>query len=69
MEKTNIISDLIKRIDNLEKKSKKKAPTKKPDEDVCPECGGDLLWVEEGIVLCKKCNKYFEQVEEAEEEE
>jgi len=65
MEKSNIISDLLERLKVLEdwrkegtkKKGKKTAPE---DEEVCPQCGGDLLFVEDGVVFCKKCNEYFE---------
>jgi ribosomal protein L37AE/L43A len=71
MEKSNIISALKERLDKLEgwkeKVAKKKEGKKeKADEEVCPICGNDLLWVEEGIVFCKKCNEYYEQIEEKE---
>lgn len=74
MEKSSIIEALVERIDDLEKWRKtsheehdKDKGRKKPDEEVCPVCGGDLLWVEEGIVFCRKCNQYFENTEEPEE--
>lgn len=65
MEKSNIIAALKERMDNIEKWqeeiSKKKGSKKqKVDEEVCPECGGDLLFVEEGVVHCPKCDQYFE---------
>ena len=40
--------------------------TKKPeekDELVCPECGGDVLEVEEGVYYCEDCKEYFEEEE------
>jgi uncharacterized protein with PIN domain len=70
MRKSNIIDEITDRLHNLEEDFKgiKKPPAKKKktevDEDVCPTCGGDLLFVEEGIVLCPACNKYFEEGEE-----
>jgi ribosomal protein L37AE/L43A len=72
MEKSNIISALKGRLDDLEKWRKEKTDKKKgekkqkTDEEVCPECGGDLLFVEEGIVFCPKCEQYFEIGEEEE---
>lgn len=73
MEKSNIIAALLERVDKLEKwrtEKKESATKKKPegkkeaDEEVCPVCGGDLLFVEEGIVFCSKCDQYFEYGEE-----
>ena len=67
MEKSNILSILEKRIGDLEKtltNNKKKNSGKKPDEDVCPECGNDLLFVEDGIVYCSKCKQYYDLGEE-----
>ena len=70
MEKSEIINALKERLDAVEKwqagKSEpedKKAAAKKPpvDEEVCPECGGDLLFVEDGIVFCPVCKEYFEE--------
>ena len=63
MEKSKIIEALKERLDELEKwrtatSSKKKE--KKEDEDVCPICGGDLLFVEDNIVYCSKCKEYYE---------
>ena len=68
MEKTNIINELKDRIVDIEEKLKKSVPKKKStnekkpevDEDVCPECGSDLLFVEDGIVFCSKCKQYYE---------
>jgi uncharacterized protein with PIN domain len=72
MEKTDIINKMTVRLDSIEEHLKKlvKAPGnkkgKKPevDEEVCPECGGDLLFVEEGIVYCNKCSEYYEIADE-----
>jgi hypothetical protein len=62
MEKSEIIDALKGRLDALENWRKGKAnKEEKPDEEVCPICGGDLQWVEDNIVFCKKCNEYFEQ--------
>jgi len=68
MEKTNIINELRDRIVDIEEKLKKSIPKKKStsekrpqvDEEVCPECGGDLLFVEDNIVFCTKCRQYYE---------
>jgi RNA polymerase subunit RPABC4/transcription elongation factor Spt4 len=63
------LDKIIDRISELEKQTQaeKKPPAKKKktevDEDVCPICGGDLLLVEEGIVFCPACSKYFEEEE------
>lgn len=54
--KSTVITDLEQRIKELEEKKKEK----KEDEDVCPECGGDLNYVEEGVAICPKCNIYYE---------
>ena len=71
MEKSNIITELSERLVDVEEKLKTivktpKKKSKKPevDEDVCPECGGDLLFVEDGIVYCRKCSEYYELKEE-----
>jgi len=70
MEKSNIITEITQRLVNLEEavKGTKKKPAgkkgNKPDEEVCPECGGDLLWVEDGVVYCSKCKEYYEAEEE-----
>ena len=71
MEKTNIIDDINERLHKLEEYYKAKPPAKKKsekkmevDEDVCPECGSDLLFVEDGIVFCSKCKQYYELKEE-----
>jgi RNA polymerase subunit RPABC4/transcription elongation factor Spt4 len=73
MEKSGIINALHERIDALEKwraerkepEDKKKGKPKTPpvDEEVCPVCGSDLLFVEEGVVYCPKCKQYFEHEE------
>jgi uncharacterized protein with PIN domain len=55
--KSTVITDLEERIKELEAKKKEK---KEEDEDVCPECGGDLNFVEDGVAICPKCNIYYE---------
>jgi uncharacterized protein with PIN domain len=55
--KSTVITDLEERIKELESKKKEK---KEEDEDLCPECGGDLNYVEEGVAICPKCNIYYE---------
>jgi ribosomal protein L37AE/L43A len=69
MKESNVIDQMQNRLTDIEnriKGIKDKKPTKenKEDEDVCPKCGGDLLFVEEGIVFCPKCKKYYEEGEE-----
>jgi transposase len=54
--KSTVITDLEERIKELESQKKEK----KEDEDVCPECGGDLNYVEEGVAICPKCSIYYE---------
>jgi hypothetical protein len=67
MKKSEIINEITERLHNLEEgfKGIKKPPGKKMkpkmDEDVCPICAGDLLFVEEGIVYCPICKEYFEE--------
>ena len=62
MEKTNVIKEIMDRLGKVEKfmKGTKKDKGSKADEDVCPECGGDLVFVEQGVVFCPKCNEYYE---------
>ena len=68
MEKSKIITEITDRLVDVEehlkilKKPAQKKDGKKTDvdEDVCPECGGDLLFVEDGIVFCPKCSEYYE---------
>jgi uncharacterized protein with PIN domain len=75
MEKSDIINKMTGRLDDIEEHLKKlvKAPGKKKgkkpevDEEVCPECGSDLLFVEEGIVFCNKCSEYYEMANEEED--
>jgi uncharacterized protein with PIN domain len=75
MEKSDIINKMTGRLDDIEEHLKKlvKAPGKKKgkksevDEEVCPVCGGDLLFVEEGIVFCNKCSEYYETADEEED--
>jgi uncharacterized protein with PIN domain len=72
MEKSKIITEMTGRLDDIEEYLKKlvKVPAKKKgkkegvDEEVCPECGGDLLFVEDGIVFCNKCSEYYEIADE-----
>lgn len=30
------------------------------DKDVCGECGGDLSFIEDGVVYCPACKQYYE---------
>lgn len=71
MKKNTIIADMQAEILALKEANSKKGKDKKKkeDEDVCEECGGDLEFVEEGIVYCPKCKQYYEYEEEEEEEE
>ena len=73
MEKTNVIKEITERLGKVEKfmkTPKKDKGKKKADEDVCPECGGDLVFVDQGIVFCPKCNEYYESdLEDLGEEE
>ena len=59
MKKSTVIVDLEERIKQLEGE-------KKPDKKdiVCEECGGDLEYVEEGVVYCPHCEQYYEVEEE-----
>ena len=68
MEKSKIIETLEDRLAAIEKWKKttsedldKDKHKGKADEEVCPNCGGDLLFVEDGIVYCPKCKDYFEE--------
>lgn len=65
MKKSNVIDEITERLHIIEESIKgvKKSPAKKKevDEDVCPVCGGDLLFVEQGIVFCPVCKEYFEE--------
>jgi uncharacterized protein with PIN domain len=64
MKKSKVIEDMQKEILALKEAKDKKKEEK--DEDVCPECGGDLEYVEEGVVLCPKCKVYYEVEEDGE---
>ena len=68
MEKSKIMEGLFARLTDLEKWRKEEVPKRKKkekeDEEVCPNCGGDLLAVEDGIVYCSKCKEYFEEEKE-----
>jgi uncharacterized protein YbaR (Trm112 family) len=64
MKKNSTIEEMQKEIALLkELKDKKK---EKEDETVCPECGSDLEYVEDGVVYCSHCKQYYD-VEEEEE--
>jgi len=64
MKKSSVIVDLEERIKQLEAEKEKK---KEKKEDICEECGGDLEYVEEGIVYCPHCEQYYEYVADGEE--
>jgi methyl coenzyme M reductase alpha subunit len=34
------------------------------DEDVCPDCGGDLIEEEDGMLFCEKCHEYYERMDD-----
>ena len=61
MKKSSVIEDLQKEIALLKDAMK---PKQKEDEEVCEQCGGDLEFVEEGIVYCPKCKEYYEVEED-----
>jgi ribosomal protein L37AE/L43A len=61
MKKSSVITDMQAEIAALKEAAK---PKKKEDETVCPECGADLLVVEDGVVYCEKCKVYYDVVEE-----
>lgn len=67
MKKSTIISDMqleIMALKELAAGKGKEKKGKKEDEDVCPTCGGDLEYIEEGIVYCPVCKEYYEIEEE-----
>lgn len=52
------------RIKALEDKiAAQSKPKEKEEEDelVCPECGGDVFEIEEGVYYCEECKKHFEE--------
>jgi uncharacterized protein with PIN domain len=61
MKKSSVIADMQAEIAALKAAGK---PKEKEDETVCPECGADLLVVEDGVVYCEKCDEYYEMEEE-----
>lgn len=67
MEKSKIMEDLFDRLGKLEDWRAEKAKPEKAkkknveDEDVCPQCGDDLVYVEQGITYCEKCKNYYEE--------
>jgi uncharacterized protein with PIN domain len=62
MKKNNTIADIQAQIAALKEQADKKA--EKKEEDVCPECGGDLEYVEDGVVYCSHCKQYYDIEEE-----
>jgi uncharacterized protein with PIN domain len=65
MKKNTTIEAMQAEILALKEAGKKKE--KKEDETVCPECGGDLEYVEDGVVYCEDCKQYYDVEEEAAE--
>jgi uncharacterized Zn finger protein (UPF0148 family) len=61
MKKSSVIEDMQKEIAALKEAGK---PKEKEDETVCPSCGNDLTFVEDGVVYCDKCEEYYEVEEE-----
>jgi uncharacterized protein with PIN domain len=61
MKKSSVIEDMQAEIAALKEAAK---PKEKEDETVCPECGGDLELVEDGVVYCSHCKQYYEAEEE-----
>lgn len=61
MKKTGIISAMQAEIAALKEAAK---PKEKDDDMVCPDCGSDLLVVEDNVVYCEKCKEYYELEEE-----
>jgi ribosomal protein L37AE/L43A len=64
MKKNTTIANMQAEIVALKEAQGKK---KEKKDDVCPDCGGDLEYVEEGVVYCSHCDQYYD-VEEGEEE-
>ena len=64
MKKSNVITDMQAEIAALKEAGK----PKKKEDVVCDECGGDLDYVEEGVVYCPVCKVYYEYTEDEEEE-
>jgi ribosomal protein S27AE len=61
MKKSSVISDMQKEIAGLKEATK---PKEKEDDTVCPDCGADLLVVEDNVLYCEKCDIYYETEEE-----
>jgi ribosomal protein L37AE/L43A len=61
MKKSTVIEDMQAEIAAL--KEAGKPNEKDEDETVCPTCGNDLTFVEDGVVYCDKCKEYFEYEE------
>jgi len=56
------LDKLIDKADALREKEGNEPEEKEnaeEDDTVCPECGSDLLEVEEGVYLCEKCMDYY----------
>jgi len=57
------LDKLIDRADALREKEGNEPEEKEEDvevdDTVCPECGSDLLEVEEGVYLCENCMDYY----------
>lgn len=51
--------------DTVEKKKVEEEEEEDEDGDQCPECGGLLQEVEEGIYTCTKCRESFYEEEDA----
>lgn len=66
MKKNTTIADMQAEILALKEAGKSKE--KKEEDVVCEECGGDLEYVEDGVVYCEHCKQYYD-VEEEEAEE
>lgn len=63
MKKNSTIEDIQAEIKAL-KELAAKAPSEKKNDDVCPECGSDLEYVEDGVVYCPHCKQYYDYEEE-----
>ena len=68
LRKEEVINDLIDRqqvllereAENAERDAKD-VNTDEEDADVCLECGGDLVEIEEGLYECEKCKELYEE--------
>jgi uncharacterized Zn finger protein (UPF0148 family) len=64
MKKNTTIEDMQKEIAALKEQAAAKKDKSGKDEDVCPDCGGDLEFVEDGVVYCSHCKQYYDIEEE-----